>query len=127
MGWERRPGLGSRAGTESCLYLCVLGRGLVGFVNVAWDGGVHGFILDTTVHPRLRRRGIGRGLVLRAVAEARRRNVEWLHVGFELHLRNFYDLCGFRTTEAGLLCTLASKTLLPKPKETCRGVDTESV
>ena len=27
------------------------GDRLVGFVNVAWDGGVHAFLLDTTVHP----------------------------------------------------------------------------
>jgi GNAT superfamily N-acetyltransferase len=78
-------------------------RSLLGFVNVAWDGSVHGFILDTTVHPEMRRRGIGRQLVLRAATEARDRNVEWLHVDFEPHLRGFYDLCGFRPTEAGLL------------------------
>ena len=28
---------------------------LIGFVNVAWDGGIHAFILDTCVHPDLRR------------------------------------------------------------------------
>ncbi|MEV1286615.1 GNAT family N-acetyltransferase [Micromonospora sp. NPDC049679] len=33
------------------------GRRLVGFVNVAGDGGAHAFILDTTVHPDERRRG----------------------------------------------------------------------
>ena len=30
---------------------------LVGFVNVAWDGGVHAFLLDTLVIARVRRRG----------------------------------------------------------------------
>jgi GNAT superfamily N-acetyltransferase len=89
---------------HSLVYLCAYWeRRLVGFVNVAWDGGIHGFILDTTVHPELRRRGIGRGLVLRAAADARDRNVEWLHVDFEPHLRSFYDGCGFKATEAGLL------------------------
>jgi GNAT superfamily N-acetyltransferase len=89
---------------RSLVYLCAYREeSLVGFVNVAWDGGAHGFILDTTVHPKMRRRGIGRRLVLRAASEARDRNVEWLHVDFEPHLRGFYDLCGFRSTEAGLL------------------------
>jgi GNAT superfamily N-acetyltransferase len=89
---------------HSLVYLCAYWeRRLVGFVNVAWDGGIHGFILDTTVHPEMRRRGIGRRLVLRAVSEARDRRVEWLHVDFEPHLRSFYDGCGFRATEAGLL------------------------
>lgn len=36
---------------------------LVGFVNVAWDGGVHFFLLDTTVDPAYQRRGIGTELV----------------------------------------------------------------
>jgi GNAT superfamily N-acetyltransferase len=89
---------------RSLVYLCAYQEQcLVGFVNVAWDGGVHGFILDTTVHPEMRRRGIGRRLVMRAASEARNRNVEWLHVDFEPHLRGFYEICGFRSTEAGLL------------------------
>lgn len=94
---------------HSLLYVCAYDeRQLVGFVNVAWDGGFHGFVLDTTVHPELRRRGIGRGLVKRAVAEARDRNLQWLHVDFEPHLREFYETCGFRSTEAGLLWLDAS-------------------
>ena len=40
---------------------------LVGFVNVAWDGGVHAFLLDTVVAKSHRRRGIGVGLVRTAV------------------------------------------------------------
>ena len=89
---------------RSLVYICAYHeRRLVGFVNVAWDGGVHGFVLDTTVHPDMRRRGIGRGLINWAVAEARARNLQWLHVDFEPHLRGFYEICGFRSTEAGLL------------------------
>ena len=96
--------------THSLVYLCAYEEErLVGFVNVAWDGGIHGFILDTTVHPEMRRRGIGRRLVLRAAAEARDRKVEWLHVDYEPHLRRFYDGCGFWSTEAGLLRLGASE------------------
>ncbi len=71
---------------------------LVGFVNLAWDGGAHAFLLDTTVHPGLRRRGIGRRLVREAAAVARERGVEWLHVDFKPSLRNS-DLCVFVTGE----------------------------
>src|SRR5208283_567205 len=39
------------------------GEDLVGFVNVAWDGGVHAFVLDTLVTARMRRHGIGRQIV----------------------------------------------------------------
>jgi ribosomal protein S18 acetylase RimI-like enzyme len=76
---------------------------LIGFVNLAWDGGEHAFVLDTLVHPEFRRRGIGRELVRRAVAEAELRGVKWMHVDFEPHLQGFYDGCGFRSTAAGLI------------------------
>ncbi len=77
---------------------------LVGFVNVAWDGGGHAFVLDTLVAADLRRSGIGAELVAVAVREARAAGCEWLHVDFEDHLRAFYfDACGFRPTHAGLI------------------------
>ena len=85
-------------------YICAFRGGeLVGFVNLAWDGGVHAFVLDTTVRPDVRRRGVGRRLVQLAVDVARERGIEWVHVDFEPHLRGFYDACGFRPTEAGLV------------------------
>lgn len=34
------------------------GEALVGFVNIAWDGGVHAFILDTCVDTAHQRQGI---------------------------------------------------------------------
>jgi ribosomal protein S18 acetylase RimI-like enzyme len=77
---------------------------LVGFVNVAWDGGVHAFVLDTIVGASARRRGIGTALVATGVGGARAAGCEWLHVDFEDHLRPFYfDACGFTPTNAGLI------------------------
>ncbi|HKO92561.1 MAG TPA: GNAT family N-acetyltransferase [Polyangiaceae bacterium] len=76
---------------------------LVGFVNVAWDAGVHAFLLDPTVHPEYRRRGIGLALVERAVARARERGLEWMHVDYEPSLAEFYRRSGFGSTHAGLL------------------------
>nr|WP_241844351.1 GNAT family N-acetyltransferase [Kitasatospora sp. CB01950] len=79
------------------------GGRLVGCVNVAGDGGVHAFILDTTVHPDERRRGLGVRLVRAAAAEARAHGAEWLHVDHEPHLEDFYGRCGFRPTAARLM------------------------
>jgi GNAT superfamily N-acetyltransferase len=77
---------------------------LVGFVNVAWDGGVHAFILDTMVSPAFQRRGLARALIAEAVDRAKQAGCAWLHVDFEPRLRPFYfDACGFRPTEAGLI------------------------
>ena len=80
------------------------GARLVGFVNVAWDGGVHAFVLDTMVRAGAARQGIGTELVAVSVAESRAAGCEWLHVDFDDHLREFYfDACGFEPTNAGLI------------------------
>jgi GNAT superfamily N-acetyltransferase len=86
-------------------WVCARARGqLAGFVNVAWDGGVHAFVLDTLVAARFGRLGVGTQLVAVAAAGARAAGCEWLHVDFEDHLRPFYfDSCGFSPTNAGLI------------------------
>jgi ribosomal protein S18 acetylase RimI-like enzyme len=90
--------------THSLAYVCAYaGPRLIGFVNLAWDGGIHAFLLDTTVHPEFQRRGIGQALVRHAIQVAKDRAVIWLHVDFEPHLLGFYRACGFRPTEAGLM------------------------
>jgi ribosomal protein S18 acetylase RimI-like enzyme len=77
---------------------------LAGFVQVAWDGGEHAFLLDTAVDPAAQGRGIGAALVRAATAEARAAGCCWLHVDFEPHLDRFYrERCGFRPTQAGLI------------------------
>lgn len=76
---------------------------LVGFVNVAWDGGTHAFLLDTCVDPARRGEGVGLELVRRAADAARDAGCGWLHVDFEPQLAAFYARCGFSPTSAGLL------------------------
>jgi GNAT superfamily N-acetyltransferase len=89
---------------RSLAYICAFdGERLIGYVNLAWDGGVHAFLLDTTVHPEYQRRGIGQELVRRAAQVARACSIHVLHVDFEPHLRHFYESCGFTHTEAGLM------------------------
>jgi GNAT superfamily N-acetyltransferase len=80
------------------------GAGLVGFVNVLWDGLVHAWLQDTMVAAQARGKGIGTQLVARARDGARAAGCEYLHVDFEDHLRPFYfGACGFTPTNAGLL------------------------
>jgi len=76
---------------------------LIGFVNVAWDGGEHAFLLDPIVDPDSQRQGIGTALVAGAVELARQRGAGWLHVDFEPHLEPFYRASGFEPTTAGLI------------------------
>jgi GNAT superfamily N-acetyltransferase len=80
------------------------GQELVGFVNIAWDGGVHAFILDTMVSAKEQRRGIGTRLVAIAVERVRAAGCQWLHVDFEEDLSAFYfEACGFDPTNAGVI------------------------
>jgi GNAT superfamily N-acetyltransferase len=83
-----------------------LGDGaLVGFVNVAWDGADHAFLVDTKTRPDRQRRGIGTAVVRLAALRARDAGCEWLHVDFESRYRSFYlEACGFAGTDnAGLI------------------------
>jgi diadenosine tetraphosphate (Ap4A) HIT family hydrolase/GNAT superfamily N-acetyltransferase len=89
---------------RSFSWICAYDRNrLVAFVNLAWDGGGHVFLVDTTVHPAWQRRGIGSELLRRAVAVARTSGADWLHVDFEHRLHGFYTRAGFRSTAAGLV------------------------
>ncbi len=98
------PGAHGRILAQSLAYCAVFeGTALIGYVNVAWDGGVHAFLLDPTVHPKWRRQGIGLALVRAAVVAATERGAEWLHVDYEPYLKPFYAAAGFRPTEAGLI------------------------
>ncbi len=99
VGWK------GRVERHSLGWVCAYaGRRLVGFVNVAWDGGVHAFVVDTLVAADARRQGIGTGLIEVATREARAAGCEWLHVDFEGDLRGFYfEACGFAPTPAGLI------------------------
>lgn len=88
---------------RSLTWVCAYeGPRLVGFVNVAWDGGQHAFLLDSTVHPSVRRRGIGTALVRLAVEASKNAGATWLHVDYEPALARFYEQCGFHPTAAGL-------------------------
>jgi GNAT superfamily N-acetyltransferase len=77
---------------------------LVGFANVAWDGGDHAFLLDPKTRGTHQHRGIGTAVVARAVEGARAAGCEWLHVDFGPELAPFYlEACDFEPATAGLI------------------------
>jgi GNAT superfamily N-acetyltransferase len=76
---------------------------LIGFVNVATDGGQHAFLLDPTVDVAHRRCGIGTQLVRHAASLAQARGCSWLHVDYEPALAPFYQAAGFRASAAGIM------------------------
>jgi GNAT superfamily N-acetyltransferase len=78
---------------------------LVGFVNVAWDGADHAFLLDTKTHPGWRGRGLATAVVALAATQARDAGCEWLHVDFEppALAALYVTACGFTPTTGALL------------------------
>ena len=89
---------------HSLFYICAYSNNIViGFVKVVWDGGEHGFLLDTTVQSNYQRQGIGLALVQKAIEYLREKGLKWLHVDYEPHLHEFYTRCRFLHTKAGLL------------------------
>jgi GNAT superfamily N-acetyltransferase len=104
--WQRGPDTGDwqRVIEHSLAYVTARSEGrLVGFVNVAWDGRDHAFLLDPRVHPDFRRQGIGVELVRLAARAASKAGCEWLHVDYDADLAPFYAACGFQSTNAGLI------------------------
>ena len=63
---------------------------LVGFVNVAWDGDLHAFLLDTAVRPDRQREGTGSVLVREAMALAQEAGCRYVHVDTGPELLGFY-------------------------------------
>jgi GNAT superfamily N-acetyltransferase len=105
-GGQSEPGWWSRVQPHSLGWVTARDAGgrLVGFVNVAWDGGDHAFLLDTKTRPDHQRQGIATDVVRIASLHARAAGCEWLHVDFEPGLKPFYfDACGFQPTDAGLI------------------------
>ncbi|WP_219413051.1 GNAT family N-acetyltransferase [Pseudonocardia nigra] len=80
------------------------GERLVGFANVAWDGGVHAFLVDVMVEPERQGCGLGAAVVAEAVRLAAAAGCAWLHVDFVADLAPFYlGRCGFSPTAGGLI------------------------
>ena len=79
-------------------------EGLVGFVNVIWDGLVHAWLQDVMVASRAGHKGVGSTVVRTAAEAVREAGCDYLHVDFEPALAPFYlDALGFTPTQAGLL------------------------
>lgn len=77
---------------------------LVGFVNLAWDGDRHAFLLDAVVAPPRQRHGIGTELVGRAVRAASAAGCTWLHADYADDLAPFFEQrCGLVPTRAALV------------------------
>ena len=79
--WIRPPAAGACARQDD--------GSLVGFVNVAWDGGDRALLLDPKVRPVHQHAGVRTELVRRAALHAEEAGCEWPHVDFDDDLAPF--------------------------------------
>jgi GNAT superfamily N-acetyltransferase len=84
---------------------------LIAWTSVVSDNVRHAFLLDVMVHPAFEKKGIGRAVVSRAIAEMRQRGVTAFHVDCAPENAPFYEKCGFKMCAGGWL-DLEAK---PKP------------
>ena len=89
---------------------------LIGFVYIAWDGGAHAFLLEPTVLPEHRNRGIGTSLIRHAAREAADAGAEWLHVDYLPSLEPFYTRVGFTPTRGGLMQIAPNRRMKGDPR-----------
>ncbi|MDH5676898.1 MAG: GNAT family N-acetyltransferase [Myxococcales bacterium] len=104
--WQRKPDSSDWDPVlkQSLAHVTARAQGtLVGFVNLAWDGRDHAFLLDTRVHPNHRHQHIGAELVRLATTAARNAGCHVLHVDHTAALSPSYESCGFEPTAAGLI------------------------
>lgn len=89
-----------------CHITAYSGNELIGFINVAWDGNKHAFILDTSVCPDHQNNGVGKALVFKAIECCKNTSIEWIHVDYEERYEYFYHECGFTQKTAAALLNL---------------------
>ncbi len=80
------------------------GDTLIGFCNLAWDGGRHATIFDLNVHPDFRKQGLALKMLEMLKGVAKSNNVKFLHVDCSPHLEPLYKKAGFEMISAGLIC-----------------------
>ncbi len=95
---------GRQLSAHSVGWVCARrGDRLVGLVNVAWDGHLHAYIVDTAVAQDCQRLGIGTELVGRAWPVAADAGCRFMSVDFaEEHTAFYIDACGFNPSPAGV-------------------------
>ena len=105
VGWDRAEGDYPKAFDAYATFVAAYGPDgvLIGWCAAVSDGVRHGFLLDIIVDPRWQRRSIGTNLVASAVESLRRLGITIIHVDFAPEHRGFYERCGFRASEAGIL------------------------
>ncbi len=76
---------------------------LIGFYNLAWDGGRHALVFDLNVHPDFRRQGIALKMLEHAPRIAKESGVKYLHVDCDVSLEDLYKKAGYEMISAGIV------------------------
>ena len=76
---------------------------LIGYCNLAWDGGRHASLFDLNIHPDFRHQGLAIKMIQQVKQVAIDNNIRFFHVDFDPTLEPLYKKAGFDMISAGLM------------------------
>lgn len=105
VGWDRSEETYDRTLPRHCTHYTArdADNRLVGYMSVLSDGVSDAFLLDLTVHPECRKKGLGTRIVRRAIRDLRDAGVRCVQVTFADDLEPFYAQCGFHIFKGGII------------------------
>ena len=104
VGWDTMKGKYNRILKKVYTYYSVRkNKNLIGFLSVLSDGTGDAFLLDLMVHPDFRGKGVGSGLIKKAVMDLKREGIKSIQVTFCRDLESFYKKFGFHIIRAGII------------------------
>lgn len=105
VGWDRSEGTYGEVLSRHYTHYTVRDRSdqLIAYMSVMSDGVADAFLLDLVVHPQFHHKGIGTGIVRRAITDMKAAGVQCVHVTFDDHLESFYRQCGMHMFKGGIV------------------------
>ena len=105
VGWDRSEGTYQEILNLHYTYYTVRNQNgrLIGYMSVLSDGIAEAFLLDLVVHPQYQKKGLGKRIVKKAIADIKAAGIRCVQVTFNNNLESFYVKCGFQIFKGGII------------------------
>ncbi len=103
VGWDRFPKYHLILPNSYAHFTVRKEERLVGFVNVISDGTADAFLVDLLIAPDFQKKGLGKALVQKAIADLTTDGICCIQTTFPPELQGFYQECGFHIFCGGII------------------------
>ena len=105
VGWDKSQGIYQEILNRHFTYYTVRNQDdlLIAYMSVLSDGITDAFLLDLAVHPEYQKRGLGKRIVEKAIADIKAAGIRCIQVTFNENLQPFYKKCGFHIIKGGII------------------------